>query len=728
MSSLDPFRMIGKTLAGHFLVQSLVGEGRSSIVYKGLHIGPKKPVALKCFKLGSWLDAARAETFLKRFREESKAASQIGKENPAFARSIGSGMTTSDDGVYVPYTVLEWLDGHSLARTVADSGLRGDAGRPLTELLVRFEAAAKALGQAHEQKLVHGDLNLGSFFLLKSANSESPTKILDLGVAKVIRDLSREIAPGEAPQLIANPSHAAPEQFDPKLGDWGPPTDVYSLALVLIEVMRGRAIPSDKSGDEKEAAAAALDPKKRPTPRSFGISVFDAVEAAFAKAVAVAPSERWSSVAEFWSELESAVRSEEPTRRVLPVSSDAVSAPAPLVAGLAAEEDDSEEVQVPSTEPRPAVKPTTDDTSPNGVLIDATGFAPSVPPAPAPQAGAMAPAPQAGAVAAAPAPDRVSALPVPPPVAKSIPAPTRSSPSAATVAGGLTGVKSPPASGSGGLFKIPPPTPSLSPKKLPEPGRITPAPPVPVPLQGAGDAAATGRASQPHAIPRPAGIGRSFPSTPARPRSDLPPQPPKLATVTAPPVLGPIASITSATSVSSGVTSGRNKPEPLEVRRDTPTMPIEPVSDVPRISPVPPMEIKATPPPPPPEKAAENGTDARVVREMMPPPKANVSVGDLPSVMVDEPDQRKDKDGRQRETVRIPMPTATPPVPWEAASGNNALVAAAKEDSDSVVYPPRTVRKRRGLWGVALVSFLVVFVLGAIFIGLWHYSTELQLP
>ena len=60
MSSLDPFRMIGKTLAGHFLVQSLVGEGRSSIVYKGLHIGPKKPVALKCYKLGSWLDSASA--------------------------------------------------------------------------------------------------------------------------------------------------------------------------------------------------------------------------------------------------------------------------------------------------------------------------------------------------------------------------------------------------------------------------------------------------------------------------------------------------------------------------------------------------------------------------------------------------------------------------------------------------------------------------------------------
>ncbi|WP_394842642.1 protein kinase [Pendulispora brunnea] len=710
MSSLDPFRMIGKTLAGHFLVQSLVGEGRSSIVYKGLHIGPKKPVALKCYKLGSWLDAARAETFLKRFREESKAASQIGKENAAFVRGIGSGMTTSDEGVYIPYTVLEWLEGHSLAREVAE---RSQSGRPLTELLVRFEPAAKALAQAHEQKLVHGDLTLGSFFLVKSGG-ESPTKILDLGVAKVIRDLAREIAPGEAPQLIASPSHAAPEQFDPKLGDWGPPTDVYALALVLIEVMRGKEIPS--TGEEKDFAAIALDPKKRPTPRSFGISVFDAVENAFAKAVALAPSERWSSVSEFWSELESAVRSEEPTRRVLP-------------AEVLAEEE-SEEIEVPSTEPRPAVKPATDDTSPNGVLIDATGLAPSVP--------AAAPPPQTAAPAVAAPPERVSALPVPPPVApvaapaKSIPAPTRSSPSAAAGLVGVSKSTAPAASGSGGLFKIPPPTPTLSPspKKLSEAGRITPAPPQP------GDVAATGRASQPHAIPRPV-VARSFPSTPAKPRSDLPPQPSKLATVTVPPVLTPLVSGTPATT-GTPATSGR-KPEPVEVRRDTPTMPIEPVSDVPRISPVErdaapqagpgAMEIKATPPPPPPEKV-ENGTDARVVREMVPPPKANVSVGDLPSVMVDEPEPRKDKDTRQRETVRIAMPNATQPnatspVPWEAASANNALVAPTKEDSDSVVYPPRTVRRRRGLWGVALVSFLVVFVLGAIFIGLWHYSTEL---
>jgi len=154
------------------------------------------------------------------------------------------------------------------------------------------------------------------------------------------------------------------------------------------------------------------------------------------------------------------------------------------------------------------------------------------------------------------------------------------------------------------------------------------------------------------------------------------------------------------------------KPEPVEIRRDTPTMPIEPVHERPRLSPVP--EAKAA--------EQEAGDAPRAVREMVPPPKANVAVGDLPSVIVDDPEQRKEKAARQRETVRLAMPP-TPAVSWDAASANSALVAAA-EDSE-VSYPPRSMKKRRGLWGVALVSFLIVFLAGVVAIMIWRLSNEM---
>ncbi|HWL88805.1 MAG TPA: protein kinase, partial [Polyangiaceae bacterium] len=480
MSATDPFRMIGKTLAGHFLVQSLVGEGRFTIVYKGLHIGPKKPVALKCYKLGGWLDAATAETFLRRFREESKASSQVAKEQPAFVRSIGSGMTTSDDGVYIPYTVLEWLDGRSLARSVAERNQRNEQPYTLTALLQRLGPAVNgALVHAHTQKVFHGDINPGSFFLVGAEG----IKLLDLGVAKVMRDLSREIAPQTALEKIFSPGHAAPEQFDPSQGEWSTATDVYALAMVLLEAMRGR--PLLESHDLKDFARAALDPRRRPTPRAWGLSVFDPIEAVFARAVALAPAERWQDAGEFWAELEDAVRSEAPTRRV-------------LVEDFAPDDDEAPELEVPSTEPRPhvaghgapfaplptaakGVKPSkgaTDDTSPNGALMD------------------LAPAPLVSPPTAAPPVDRMS--PVPPKssavdnAASGRPSVPRGLQPVKPVVGGLA---SPPsasssgsASGSANLFKISPPTPSSA---TPTKNSATP-PPGPTPL----------RPSTPHAPPQ----------------------------------------------------------------------------------------------------------------------------------------------------------------------------------------------------------------------------------
>ena len=89
----DPLSLVGKTLAGHFLVQSLAAEGHTSIVYRGEHVGPKRPVALKCLKITLDLDAARADTFLKRLREETRAYSQAARNEAHFVRSIGTGMT-----------------------------------------------------------------------------------------------------------------------------------------------------------------------------------------------------------------------------------------------------------------------------------------------------------------------------------------------------------------------------------------------------------------------------------------------------------------------------------------------------------------------------------------------------------------------------------------------------------------------------------------------------------
>src|SRR5690606_33454978 len=98
-----------------------------------------------------------------------------------------------------------------------------------------------------------------------------------------------------------SPAYAAPEQWSPKrLGQTGPWTDVWGLGLCLVEAMKG---DDALTGEQAEMMSAALDPEHRPTPRSQGVLVSDAVERVFTRALAVDPRSRYGSIAEFWDDL-----------------------------------------------------------------------------------------------------------------------------------------------------------------------------------------------------------------------------------------------------------------------------------------------------------------------------------------------------------------------------------------------------------------------------------------
>jgi serine/threonine-protein kinase len=100
------------------------------------------------------------------------------------------------------------------------------------------------------------------------------------------------------------PAYAAPEQFHDALGAIGPHTDVYSFAVLVVELLADRTpIEGEHIG---EYADKALDPAHRPTPRSMGVHVGDAVEAVLARAVTVDPSQRPRDIGEFWGMLKNA--------------------------------------------------------------------------------------------------------------------------------------------------------------------------------------------------------------------------------------------------------------------------------------------------------------------------------------------------------------------------------------------------------------------------------------
>ncbi len=307
MPPSDPFGLSGQVLDGQFRVDSYVGEGGFSIVYRGTHLGLSEPIAIKCLKLPAALGSALVESFVKRFRDESRLHYKLSQGNLHVVRSIASGTVIAPTtSALVPYTVLEWLDGRSLADEFVDRRTRGLRGRPLTEVVKLLDSAVDAVAFAHAQGVVHRDLNPGNLFLAQTPSGVR-LKVLDFGVAKILHDST--LAMGPTARTLGNvrmfaPAYGAPEQFDESVGAIGPWTDVYALALVALEAFTDRTVMIGEHLGE--LALKALDPN-RPTPRALGLAVGDAVEVVFARALSVTPSERPQDAGELWGTLKHAI-------------------------------------------------------------------------------------------------------------------------------------------------------------------------------------------------------------------------------------------------------------------------------------------------------------------------------------------------------------------------------------------------------------------------------------
>jgi eukaryotic-like serine/threonine-protein kinase len=191
----DPFGLIDQVLDGQFQVEKYVGEGGFSSVYKGISVGLNEPIAIKCLKLPQALGSALVESFVKRFRDESRIHYKLSQGNLHIVRSIASGTTiATTTSALVPYTVLEWLEGRSLAEELADRRQQRMTGRPLAEVVKLLDSAIDALAYAHSQGVVHRDLNPGNLFLARTP-AGTKLKVLDFGVAKILADSALAVGP-----------------------------------------------------------------------------------------------------------------------------------------------------------------------------------------------------------------------------------------------------------------------------------------------------------------------------------------------------------------------------------------------------------------------------------------------------------------------------------------------------------------------------------------------------
>ena len=305
-TSSDPLGLVGTVVAEKYAVESVVGEGGFAIVYRAEHTLWKRPVALKVFRA---LDDVRPEDrakLLDDFVREGALLAELSERSTAICQARDVGMLKTARGTDLPYMVLEWLEGRALDAVLEDEKRAGLPLRTLGETLALLAPAADALGLAHERGIAHRDVKPANIFVLggDARAPDAAVKLLDFGIAKVVQDAHKMAASfsktaGQATSFT--PAYGAPEQFSRQYGATGPWTDTFALALIVAEVMTGRE-PLD-GNDIGQLAFASIDPARRPTPRTLGADVPDAVEAIFAKAVAVKPEDRFASARALWSAL-----------------------------------------------------------------------------------------------------------------------------------------------------------------------------------------------------------------------------------------------------------------------------------------------------------------------------------------------------------------------------------------------------------------------------------------
>ncbi|MGH7268906.1 MAG: serine/threonine-protein kinase, partial [Polyangiaceae bacterium] len=263
---------------------------------------------LKVFKAFGDFSAEDRQKLLDEFIQEGALLADLSARTAAIVQARDIGMLDAGDGTQIPFMVLEWLEGSTLEGVLTDERRRSLALRTVEEAVRLLDPVAEALALAHRKGIAHRDVKPGNVFVIGDPRGESTVKLLDFGIAKVVSDAQKmagSFTKTSGQVTSFTPAYGAPEQFSRTHGATGPWSDVFSLALIVSEIVTGReALEGD---DFMQLGFASANPDRRPTPRALGAKVGDNEEVVLAKALAVKPGERWQSAGDFWSALRRAV-------------------------------------------------------------------------------------------------------------------------------------------------------------------------------------------------------------------------------------------------------------------------------------------------------------------------------------------------------------------------------------------------------------------------------------
>jgi len=214
---------------GAYTLVSKLGEGGFGAVWLAERRKPfVQRVALKIIKAG--LDS---RSIITRFEQERQTLAVM--NHPNVARVIDGGVTPAGG----PYFVMEYVKGQPIT-DFCDAKVLSNRDR-----LSIFIQVCDAVQHAHSKGIIHRDLKPGNI-LVSAADNEHPiVKVIDFGVAKALTQLDTdELAKEEEGKMVGTPEYMSPEQAEAENDQIDTRSDVYSLGVILYELVSG-VLPFD---------------------------------------------------------------------------------------------------------------------------------------------------------------------------------------------------------------------------------------------------------------------------------------------------------------------------------------------------------------------------------------------------------------------------------------------------------------------------------------------------
>ena len=252
-------------LNDRYQLDKQLGEGGMAIVYQASDLMLERTIAVKILRK----DFSKSKAFQERFKEEARAAANLTHPNIVTVHDFGF----DNDRLFI---VMEHVPGTDLKQIIKKSG-----SLPIDQASRLFIQACAGIGYAHRAGLIHCDIKPHNMLI----TPDHRLKVTDFGIARALASIKHD----EQSQAIwGSPAYFSPEQAAGRAPS--PASDVYSLGIVLFEMLTGELPFTDPSPQE---LALLHRYEATPSAREINPEISAELEEIIVKVLSKEPSSRY---------------------------------------------------------------------------------------------------------------------------------------------------------------------------------------------------------------------------------------------------------------------------------------------------------------------------------------------------------------------------------------------------------------------------------------------------